>query len=192
MHDIKHYNLQFKVACLLKNIQKFVDDFDINVQPRHKLWETENFNFPIEEKMIDIVISNEIKVKEKTKRLEELQQKLLSMELDDDTYIQYISDDDMEFDKNKSDSELDVPKEYSGNKRKRVKGKNKITDINVLRNNDRTRYEIEKILGHKIVDNEYQFLIKWKDYDDEHNSWIPLGNFKQKEMFVVQVSIFIR
>jgi hypothetical protein len=182
MHDIKHYNLQFKVACLLKNIQKFVDDFDINVQPHHKLWETENFNFPIEEKMIDIVISNEIKVKEKTKRLEELQQKLLSMELDGDTYIQDISDDDMELDKNKSDSELDVPKEYSRNKRKIIKGKNKTTDINVLRNNDRTRYEIEKILGHKIVDNEYQFLIKWRDYDDEHNNWIPLDNFKQKEM----------
>ncbi|KAI7849368.1 hypothetical protein BDC45DRAFT_448774, partial [Circinella umbellata] len=72
MYDIKHYNLQFKLVCLMKNIQKFVDDFDINIQPHYKLWETNNFKFPIEEKMIDIVISNEIKVKEKTKRLEEL------------------------------------------------------------------------------------------------------------------------
>ena len=182
MYDKKHYNLQFKLVCLMKNIQNFVDHFDINIQPHHKLWETNNFNFPIEEKMIDIVISNEIKVKEKTKRLEELQQKLLSMELDDNLYIQNISDDDIELYKNKSDSELDIPKEYSGNKRKRKNGKNKVTDINILGNNDETRYEIEKILGHKIVDNEYQFLIKWKDYDDEHKGWIPINNFKQKEM----------
>jgi hypothetical protein len=32
--------------------------------------------------------------------------------------------------------------------------------------------KLKKILGHKIVDNEYQFLIKWKDYDDEHNSCV--------------------
>jgi hypothetical protein len=66
------------------------------------------------------------------------------MEIDDDTHIETISDDDMDLDKNNSETDLDVPKEYSRNKRKRNKLKNKVTDINILRNNDKTRYEIEK------------------------------------------------
>ena len=181
MHDIKHYTLQFKVACLLKNIHKFVDDFGINIQSHHKLWETKGFNFRIEEKMIDIVISNEIKVKEKTKRIEELQQKLLSMELNDDIDI-IVSENEMDVDNNSSDSELDVPKEYNRNKRKRNKGKNKVTDINKFINNDKNVYEIERIVGHKVINNEYQFLIKWKDYSDNNNSWISINKFNQKGM----------
>ena len=62
--------------------------------------------------MIDIVISNKIKVKEKTKWIEELQQKLLSMELNDND-DNVISENEMEIDNNSSDSELDVPKEYN-------------------------------------------------------------------------------
>ena len=181
MHDIKHYTLQFKVACLLKNIHKFVDDFGINIQSHHKLWETKGFNFRIEEKMIDIVISNEIKVKEKTKRIEELQQKLLSMELNDDIDI-IVSENEMDVDNNSSDSELDVPKEYNRNKRKRNKGKNKVTDINKFINNYKNVYEIERIVGHKVINNEYQFLIKWKDYSDNNNSWISINKFNQKGM----------
>jgi hypothetical protein len=45
--------------------------------------------------------------------------------------------------------------------------------------------KLKKILGHKIVDNEYQFLIKWKNYDDEHNSWIPINNVVKMSLFVL-------
>ena len=58
--NIKFYNIQFRLACLLKNIQKFSDKFNINIQPHHILWETKNFEFPYEAKLIDIVISNSI------------------------------------------------------------------------------------------------------------------------------------
>ena len=71
---------------------------------------------------------------------------------------------------------------YNKNKRKRNKGKNKVTDINKLRNNNKNIYEIERIIGHKVIDNEYQFLIKWKDYPNNDNSWISINKFNQKDM----------
>ncbi|KAG2212518.1 hypothetical protein INT45_013626 [Circinella minor] len=40
--DIKYYNLQFKLACLLKNIWQMVDKYKIPSQPHHKLCEIEN------------------------------------------------------------------------------------------------------------------------------------------------------
>ncbi|KAI8875557.1 hypothetical protein K501DRAFT_163462, partial [Backusella circina FSU 941] len=58
--DIKHYNIQFKTACLLKNIQKFIEKFNIIEQPHHKLWYTDNFEFSSNKKFIDIVILNEM------------------------------------------------------------------------------------------------------------------------------------
>lgn len=58
--DFKYVNIQFKVACLLKNIQKFVDKFNIIIQPHHKLWEGKNFDFPTEKKLVDVVFTNEI------------------------------------------------------------------------------------------------------------------------------------
>uniref|UniRef100_A0A0X3Q5C8 Chromobox protein homolog 3 n=1 Tax=Schistocephalus solidus TaxID=70667 RepID=A0A0X3Q5C8_SCHSO len=37
-------------------------------------------------------------------------------------------------------------------------------------------YEVEKILDVKVVDGSEQFLVKWKDHDDSHNTWEPVGN----------------
>ncbi|KAG2215393.1 hypothetical protein INT45_013582, partial [Circinella minor] len=48
-----------ELACLLKNITKFVELFNIPILPHHKLWEIENFEFPSEKNLIDIVITNE-------------------------------------------------------------------------------------------------------------------------------------
>ena len=80
--------------------------------------------------------------------------KLLSMEINDND-DNVISENEMEIDNNSSDSKLDVPKEYNRNKRKRNKGKNKVTDINKFRNNNKNVYEIERIIGHRVIDNEY-------------------------------------
>ena len=103
------------------------------------------------------------------------------MELNDND-DNVISENQMEIDNNSSDSELDVLKEYYRNKRKRNKGKNKVTDINKFRNKNKNVYEIKRIIGHKVIDNEYQFLIEWKDYPDNDNSWISINKFNQKNI----------
>ncbi|KAI7870909.1 hypothetical protein K492DRAFT_108463, partial [Lichtheimia hyalospora FSU 10163] len=58
--DIKYINLQLKVVFLLKNIQTFSEKFNIITQDHHKLWINDNFNFPSDLRLIDIVYTNEM------------------------------------------------------------------------------------------------------------------------------------
>ena len=39
-----------------------------------------------------------------------------------------------------------------------------------------TEFEVEEILDHRVFRREKQFLVKWKDYSSEHNSWEPIKN----------------
>jgi len=81
MDNVKFYNLQFKIACLLKNISKFVELFHIPTLPHHKLWEVENFEFPLEKKLIDIVVSNDKQNKDKLNKMIELQNSFLNLNI---------------------------------------------------------------------------------------------------------------
>jgi len=58
-----------------------------------------------------------------------------------------------------------------------------IKNITKLRNNQKnTSYEIEKIVDHKIENNNYIFLIKWKNYDESENTWINIDSFNEKQL----------
>ncbi|KAI7858239.1 hypothetical protein BDC45DRAFT_411826, partial [Circinella umbellata] len=59
--DYKYVNLQMKIAFLLKNIKIFTETFNIITQDHHKLWIENNFEFPSDNKLIDIVLNNKIK-----------------------------------------------------------------------------------------------------------------------------------
>ena len=40
-------------------------------------------------------------------------------------------------------------------------------------------FEVEKILGHRVVKERNQYLVKWKGYEDYNNTWLDeleLGN----------------
>jgi hypothetical protein len=67
----------------LKNIQNFCELFHIPTLPHHKLWEIDNFEFPIEKKLIDIVVSNEKQNKNKLNKMIELQNNFLNMDISD-------------------------------------------------------------------------------------------------------------
>lgn len=174
MDNIKFYNLQFKIACLLKNIKKFTELYNIPILPHHKLWEAENFEFPSEAKLIDIVITNEEVNKEKLNNMIKLQDNFIKVNLNNNINITSDYDDDIDIENNTNQvsSEDDVPK-FNEKKRKR-KNKSKAKNIKT--------YEVEKILNHKIEDNKYIFLVKWKYYDNDNNSWIPYTNFEQKDI----------
>lgn len=34
-----------------------------------------------------------------------------------------------------------------------------------------TELTVEKIIKHRAKGNEYEFLVKWKDFDDKHHTW---------------------
>lgn len=106
--DIKYYNLQFRVACLLKNIWKMVEDHNIEVQPHHMLWYTENFEFPKKESKLDLVFIDKIKTDSNIKEMKELQKEILNLNINEE--IELISD-----------NEEDVEMEEIAIKRKKAK-----------------------------------------------------------------------
>jgi hypothetical protein len=81
--DMKHYNLQFKVVCLLLNIWKMVKDYNIEVQPYHMLWYNDNFGFPKKEKKLDIIFNNKVDADKNYNEMFDLQQKLLNLDLNE-------------------------------------------------------------------------------------------------------------
>ncbi|KAG2210433.1 hypothetical protein INT45_012095, partial [Circinella minor] len=106
MDNIEFYNLQFRVACLLKNISKFVKLFNIPILLHHKLWHSCDFDFPIEKKLIDIVVSNNKQNKDKFDRMMQLQNNLLNMTISDNTMA--VDDTDSGNSEN-NESDNDVP-----------------------------------------------------------------------------------
>jgi hypothetical protein len=88
--DIKYYNLQFRVACLLKNIWRMVEDYNIEVQPHHMLWYNDNYEFPKKESKLDIVFSDKIEADKNHKEMKELQKEILNLNINEE--IELISD----------------------------------------------------------------------------------------------------
>ena len=186
--DYKYVNLQIKVSFLLKNIKLFTEDFNIITQDHHKLWVTQNFEFPTENKMVDIVLNNEIKQLEKIKLMTEMQK--MVEDLDINAADNMIIDNETEVDENNTnkddEEEIDFPQYMNLNKKKRRKGKSdRKININLIRelNKNNYFYEIEDIIKHKVNENsDYTFLVKWKDYDSNNNSWVNEKDFNTKDL----------
>ena len=45
-----------------------------------------------------------------------------------------------------------------------------------------TDYEVERILDHRLFKSSRQYLVKWKDYGTEFNSWEPETNINAPEL----------
>ena len=43
--------------------------------------------------------------------------------------------------------------------------------------NDEDFYEIEEIRHYRTTATGYEFLVKWKDWDNRYNSWEPVKSF---------------
>ncbi|KAG2216958.1 hypothetical protein INT45_007393 [Circinella minor] len=176
MDNIKFYNLQFRVACLLKNINKFVELFNVPILPHHKLWHSNNFEFPIEKKLIDVVVSNNKQNKDKFDRMMQLQNNLLNMAISDST----MAVDDTESNHSQgSESDNDVPNfnKCTRKRRRNIKGKQRST----------ASYEIESIIGHRKENDAYLFQVKWVGYSNEDNSWLSIDMFNQKDLLKVYI-----
>lgn len=184
--DIKYITLQLKVSFLLKNIQKFSEKFNIITQEHHKLWINENFEFPSEYKLIDIVLNDQIKQMEKIKIMTEVQKNIMEMNINSNQENMEIDISDNEDDNNNNESEVDFP-EYKtiSRKRKKVrKIKKNVIDIDKIRNieKDDNIYEVEDIVKHKVENNKYVFLVKWVGYSSKDNTWVSEDDFNEKEI----------
>ncbi|KAG2189954.1 hypothetical protein INT46_007569 [Mucor plumbeus] len=114
--------------------------------------------------MVDIVLNNEIKQLEKIKLMTEMQK--MVEDLDINAADNMIIDNKTEVDENNTNKddkeEIDFPQYMNLNKKKRRK---------------------ENIIKHKLNENsDYTFLVKWKDYDSNNNSWVNEKDFNTKDL----------
>lgn len=152
--DGNHYNLQFKLACLLKNIKKFVILNNINVEPHHILWKNKGFEFPIKEKEIEYVTSNEQIQNVKINRIKKLQSN-------------YLTD-------------IIINEEENGVENIIEEGINKDNNMDID-DNDNGVYEIDKILNHRRTKRNIQYFVKWKGYPESESTWVSTKDFIEKE-----------
>ncbi|CAO3681071.1 unnamed protein product [Rhizopus stolonifer] len=53
-------------------------------------------------------------------------------------------------------------------------------EIYISSDDESEYYEVEKLLNHHLYeDGEYEYLIKWKDYSDENNTWEAESNISE-------------
>jgi hypothetical protein len=145
--DIKVFNIQYKIGCLLLNIKNFVELSNIEIQNEHQKWLHNDFDFPsssyndnINDYIVDIIPTIKEKINN-SNTLKALQDQFLGLRINED--INLIKNNNMEINENENES-----------------------------------YEIENILDHKgiIVEDSYYF-VKWKNFTDDHNSWVHYNNF---------------
>ena len=159
--DIKYYNLQLRVCCILKNIWKMVNDYNIEVQPHHMLWYNNGFEFPTKETKLNYIFKNKQLIDTEYNEMLDIQEKFLDINIED---INMIYED-----------EVINKEEIVTKKRKKTKGKEKVNKENI--------YEVEKIIDHMIDDKgKFIFYVKWVDYDDDNNTWIKENNFNTKDI----------
>jgi len=51
---------------------------------------------------------------------------------------------------------------------------------------EETEYEVEKILDHQELDGEIQYLVKWKDWTSDNNTWEPKENLVGSELIIAK------
>ena len=61
------------------------------------------------------------------------------------------------------------------------------TSKTIQENYPETDYEVEKILDHRLFRKNKQYLVKWKDYGTEFNSWEPETNISAPELVQLYV-----
>lgn len=51
---------------------------------------------------------------------------------------------------------------------------------------DEGEYEVEKILDHRGEGPQTEYLVKWKGYDSDENTWEPLGHVTNAQAMLAQ------
>ncbi|KAG2228452.1 hypothetical protein INT48_008651, partial [Thamnidium elegans] len=106
--DIKIFNIQYKIGCLLLNIKKFVQLSNMEIQNEHQKWLHNDFDFPssqfnnnINHNIVDIIPTIKEKI-DNSNTLKILQEQFLGLKMNDNSShiyenINIAEDNNMEF-----------------------------------------------------------------------------------------------
>lgn len=53
---------------------------------------------------------------------------------------------------------------------------------NIENKKEKKFYEVQYIIKHKKTLDKYEFLVKWKKYTKDHNSWVKENDFIEKDI----------
>jgi hypothetical protein len=154
--EIKHFTLQFKLACLLLNIKKFVTRGNIQHKPVHSLWMTERFDFGGD----GIIPDDQIRVIEletnesNDAQMLALQQQFLDLDVEDDNEMDIVDDDENGI----RESQRDQGSDDSGS------------------------YEVEAILDHRTRRKRREYYVRWKGYLESEDSWVRADDMNAPEL----------
>ena len=143
---IKYYNLQFKIACILKNIWQLVKDYEVEIQPHHMFWYNNNFSFPTKKLKLDFVFTNEYIKDKNINDIVDIQEQILKLSVSDINNMNIDIEDN-----NEEDIDMDTNHNLVHKKKK---------------TNNNKYYEIEQIIDYKEENKIYLYLVKWKGYSN--------------------------
>lgn len=52
--------------------------------------------------------------------------------------------------------------------------------------------QVQSIRGHKEVDGQVQYLVHWKKYSDDHDSWEPVANLKDCDKIIEEYEMKLK
>ena len=56
----------------------------------------------------------------------------------------------------------------------------KLCSNELFQDSSEESYEVEKILKHRMNKEQIEYLVKWKNYSSEENTWEPATSFDQE------------
>jgi hypothetical protein len=153
------FTVQFKLACVLSNMKKFIAMGPLQHADHNTYWMHRDFDYyggaVSTSSIYDVVdilsIADRRAHKEK---IEMIQQQLFSLTIDE-IYAHAAQ----EIDSNNNNID---------------------TQEMLMQDNDITgNFEVEKIIDHRHTPNGIEYKVKWIGYDNRHNKWLSMKDFNE-------------
>lgn len=148
------YNAQLKLSLVLYNIKNFVKKNNVEEKPYHKLWLEQDFDF------FDYI--KDFNISPKSAKTIYKKENIINMKsLQDDILNKILSDNNLKISMNKNEMQIDREDNNTNNK-----------DL----------YEIQYIIKHRMMNDEIEYEVKWRNYKKQYNSWVKEGDFQSDDI----------
>lgn len=123
-------------------------------KPYHKLWLEQDFDF------FDYI--KDFNISPKSAKTIYKKENIINMKsLQDDILNKILSDNNLKISMNKNEMQIDREDNNTNNK-----------DL----------YEIQYIIKHRMMNDEIEYEVKWRNYKKQYNSWVKEGDFQSDDI----------